>query len=286
VLRDHYLGFSTLYYATPWGVLWGLAVALVVGALISRQRRMMIIWTAVAVVLGLMWGGTSFQHRARPAPAGALRVITWNMAHGAAGLAREALRLRELNPDLAGIVEADPAGVDVKRVFVEAFPEYHVARMGGGMMFVSRWPTGQTTPHLLGRPEDDCRAREIDVQTPWGSWTCIVVDLGSNPCYSRQRAIADLAGLVERLADRPVIVLGDFNTPLDSVHYRALAQVGLRELFQEVGSGYQPTWPVPAPVLSLDQIWINSQLTAYDCRRVWTDLSDHAAVAGSVVPGP
>ena len=112
------------------------------------------------------------------------------------------------------------------------------------------------------------------------------VDLGSSPFYLRAASIRELARLVERVGDQPVIVAGDFNTPLDSVHYQWLRDIGLSELFEASGSGYLPTWPTPIPVLSLDQIWVRRTLKPLACVREWDRHSDHAGVIGTIAPPP
>jgi vancomycin resistance protein VanJ len=69
-------------------------------------------------------------------------------------------------------------------------------------------------------------------------------------------------------------VMGDFNAPIESVWLDRFRSE-FREAFLTAGAGYAPTWPDPAPVLKLDQIWLNRRL---DVRRAWqtrTWRSDH-----------
>jgi hypothetical protein len=64
-----------------------------------------------------------------------------------------------------------------------------------------------------------------------------------------------------------------------------------REAFLTAGSGYAPTWPWPAPMLKLDQIWLNRFVTPdhawqqstwrSDHRMQWADVHFHEPVEES-----
>jgi endonuclease/exonuclease/phosphatase family metal-dependent hydrolase len=75
----------------------------------------------------------------------------------------------------------------------------------------------------------------------------------------------------------PKLVLGDFNTPGDSVWF-----VGLRRNYSEVletaGSGLLATWPFPVPLLGLDHIWVSSGLVPRCAGKRSGWRSDHALV--------
>jgi endonuclease/exonuclease/phosphatase (EEP) superfamily protein YafD len=279
---DRLLVASTIYYATPWSILAALAF---IKAWYERRRIIPFrAWLAASGICGLLWLSGSLYSRTQTATGPTVRVIQWNMAHGNRGLPGLVDRLAELDPDIAILIEADPQRLDVRAVFEGAFPDRHVTMMGGGIALVSRWPAGESIPFHVGYAANDARIREIDVQTPYGPWTVFAVDLDSNPFYLREKAIRELAELVDRRNDRPVIVAGDFNTPLDSAFYDDFRALGLQEIFQSAGTGYLHTWPVPLPVLSLDQVWVNARLKPISCERKWAWRSDHAAVIGTVAP--
>jgi endonuclease/exonuclease/phosphatase (EEP) superfamily protein YafD len=108
-------------------------------------------------------------------------------------------------------------------------------------------------------------------------------DLASNTLYQRGSHFRELSSRIAACTS-PVIIAGDFNTPLDSVHLDQLRGLELSEAFETAGSGYLPTWPVPAPVLSLDQIWMSRQFKAVRCVRTWNWRTDHAGVIATIRP--
>ncbi len=105
---------------------------------------------AAGLACGIVWGLTSWSFSDPPPASGStVRVMTWNLGHGRRGLEQLAAEAAEFQPDLAVFVEADPARTDIRAVFRAAFPEHHVAILGGGIVLVSRWP--EERPGLADR---------------------------------------------------------------------------------------------------------------------------------------
>lgn len=282
-VADRVLVASTIYYATPWSILAALAGIRAIYERSRRNPRASLGWMLAAAACGGTWLGATWHSRGQRVSGETVRIVTWNMAHGGRGLPGIVHALAEEDPDIAILVEADPRRTNVRAIFEKEFPDRHVSLLGGGIVLVSRWPSGESLPYHVGEPEVESRIRQIPVETPWGEWMVFCVDLGSSPFYLREASLRELSRLIERVGDTPVIVAGDFNTPLDSVHYQWFRDLGLTELFEASGSGYLPTWPTPIPVLSLDQIWVSQALKPVLCVREWDRHSDHAGVVGTVV---
>ncbi len=283
-IADRVVIANTIYYATPWSVLAVLG-ALTFRQLKSRPASRFARRAAGLATLGcaVAWGAASCSWKGGTPQPGDLRVLTWNLGHGNLGLSQLATIAAQLDPDIALFVEADPRDTDVRRVFRDAFPDRHVFLLGGGIVLVSRWPGGEARATEFGTAKIETRFREIELETPWGEWTVFGCDFASNVLYQRRPHLQDLA---DRVAARtnPVLIAGDFNTPGDSPLFEILRGRGLREAFDAAGRGYRPTWPVPCPVLSLDQIWLDARLRPVRCERYWHWRSDHAAVLATIRP--
>ena len=83
--------------------------------------------------------------------------------------------------------------------------------------------------------------------------------------------------------DEPMIIAGDFNDWRRRAEEHLHDDLGLEELFVAMQGRHARTFPVWAPMLSVDRIYYRGlQPTA--CRRLntghWRDLSDHAALLG------
>jgi endonuclease/exonuclease/phosphatase (EEP) superfamily protein YafD len=284
-VRDCVLVANTIFYATPWSVLCVLGV---LSSLWLRSRSVGRWWirgvAITAAACGGMWMWSAWSFRSVPGDMSGVRVVTWNLSHGKWGLEGLAAAAATLKPDLAVFVEADPSRKDVRAIFKAAFPEHHVFLLGGGIVLVSRWPGGEARAYQIGSEDVESRIREIELETPWGTWTIFGCDIASNTLYQREPHFRELASQIAKFP-HPVIMAGDFNTPLDSMHLDKLRSLGLTEAFESSGSGYLPTWPVPVPVLSLDQIWMSKDFKPVHCVRQWNWRTDHAAVIATIRPG-
>ena len=190
--------------------------------------------------------------------------------------------INEMQPDVAGLVEAGESG-ELRRAFwKDSCPGYHVSMLGGGIVCLTKEPPGDgIAVNLPGAGE----YRQLDVAAHGQTMTLLIVDLQSNPLHSRQATLERLAVDADRLSDRPVVIVGDFNTPSDSVHFDTLRK-NHRQAFETTGCGYLATWPVPLPVLCLDHIWVNQHVRVDDCTHHWTAVSDHRPVVADVTVVP
>ena len=83
--------------------------------------------------------------------------------------------------------------------------------------------------------------------------------------------------------DEPMIIAGDFNDWRRRAERHLHQDLGLEELFVKMQGRHARTFPVWAPMLSMDRIYYRG-LKPHACQRLsqgpWRDLSDHAALFG------
>jgi vancomycin resistance protein VanJ len=186
--------------------------------------------------------------------------------------------LKSFNPSVIGLVEADQEHeVDLDE-WKRHFPEYEVVGTSfGGLIAVK----GKVVSHQLHHLASASFCEQFDVRVDQNDFAVLLVDITSDFRKSRQRPLLALATLANDLADRPVVIMGDFNTPDDSIWLASL-QEHHREAFRERGTGYAATWPMPLPVLTLDQVWVNEFVEVSRCVHHWTIDSDHRPVVSDV----
>lgn len=274
--RDNLPGLATIYYATPLPLLAIGAVLLVWIHWPNKRRRFRWLFCA-ALLLTANWVEDWRQRPDRSQPDD-IKVVFWNACRISRGWDAVTTEARRWNADVIALVEAGPGTEETRKQWREGVPGYTVNLLGGGLMLLVRGESGTTTVHEF---PNDSRARQIGVTVNGRSMTLVIVDINANPFYSRRAALTELAKVADSLADEPTLVLGDFNTPTDSVLLAPL-RVNHRLAFDEAGQGYRATWPLPVPVLSLDQAWLNPQIEATSCRHLWTGASDHRPVSLTV----
>ncbi len=129
------------------------------------------------------------------------------------------------------------------------------------------------------------RFKEAVVRVSGRRLRVVVADLGSNPLVSRRTGFEALEELLNPGSHLPLIVMGDFNTPIESVHFNPLRSRGLTHAFVSSGHGFSETWPAFLPLLSLDHIWIGPGLRSIGCKLQRSPASDHLSVLAAINAG-
>lgn len=226
--------------------------------------------------------------------------MTWNI-NGALGrnprfdLARVVDYVRRHSPDIVALQEIDsrraravgmanPFDVLRDALGKHGAHAHAISTADGdyGQALISRWPLAASSVHDLSYPErEPRRAIGADVATPAGMLRVIATHLGLSVRERRAQAqvLLDLLGPLDgSLAERPIVVMGDFNDWFwaGSVR-RALERVLPR------CTRYR-TFPALLPLLELDRIYVSAavRLTGTGTDRSAKALSDHLPVIADI----
>lgn len=110
----------------------------------------------------------------------------------------------------------------------------------------------------------------------------MLVDFSPSPTRTRRVPFEKLYPLIEKYADKRLILAGDFNTPADSVYFDPV-RAKLKNAFETAGRGNADTWPSLLPVLAIDQVWLSPGLRAVACKNRSSIYSDHCMVVTDIV---
>lgn len=284
------------YYATPPPVLVALAALLAALLLLARRRRMALAAAGAMLACGVWtWTTLGFRHAPPTAAGTPLRVLFWNVNWGHAGWDALLAALRAYDADIVALVEAcdsfELEGLSdtaiyqrraaetaaMRALWQTRLPEYAAFQHESGIALLVRGRFAETpqavalTPGVLFSYGHSVQA---EVVTPAGRVLVVVVDVIGTLGLTRAWPLHDLAEAIAPLKDRPLLLVGDMNTPLDSPQFRPL-RGHLANAFEIAGNGYAATWPLPVPVLALDQAWTSARVQVLRCEAGWSRLSDH-----------
>lgn len=278
-IRDRVPGIAALFYAAPPAVL--AAGALGAAGLWGARRALRPAGMALVLALACAgwWRETAwFSNDPLPAAPGAVRLLFWNTSHGNGRWGEIARRIRASDADVIGLVEAQVERPSGESYWREAVPGYHL-HQGEGAAFLSRGRFLEPpSRHVIG-PRSRCH--EFVVEAQGRPLHILLVDLTSNPCSPRGGPIRALWGILEGRLSGPLVVMGDFNTPSDSVFLDPWRE-RLSNAFEARGRGLAATWPAPLPVLSLDQLWASPSVRILRCEHSGGWPSDHRSVLADV----
>lgn len=272
-LRDRLPVLSVLYYGAPLPVPAAI-IAIGSAAAIALRRPRCGLGAAVGA-LALLTVFLGFSARSGPTPTpGSIRGVFWNVSRGTRGWDRVASGLARVQADLIAVGEGGSRNAGRDQLFPAAMPdaEFRWFQRGMGLALRNGRILGSTDHDLAGFG----RASMIRAELRGRAIEVVLVDLDANPLQSRARAFEALGRLLAVPPSEPRLVLGDFNTPWESIHFDAFRST-MTQSFHESGTGMSPTWPLPLPLIEIDHVWgLGVRFTA--SRHEDLGASDHRAV--------
>lgn len=264
IARDQWW-LSGLAFYIPTPVVTGSLVALLAWEL-KGQRLRGAAATAlfIAVCLSSLVGSENrfVPAAARAAPRNSIRAVHWNVRFGKAGWREAREYLRELEADLYVLSESP------REIEKSAFPGYESAFLGGMTVFA------RGDVELLGyvstQPWLFLQALRCTVGTQ--ELLLLAADFPSDILVHRDPLLEELNRQIESY--QPDLIFGDLNAPRDSLRLTRLPE-GYAHAYNEIGSGWSYTWPMPLPVYSLDHCIFGPRVEPHEYQLGWTLLSDH-----------
>lgn len=182
--------------------------------------------------------------------------------------------VKQRRPDLAAFVEPGDFSQDLLQAYRHALPDYFVEWMPRGILWMSK--------ALSRRGQRDRLAAQgawamFRVEDDAGAFPVLVCDVRIEDgwCGHRAEQFAELQRLLPQ--HDSFIVMGDFNTPMDSRFFDLWMPRGFYALHPK---GLPvATWPALLPLWSLDQVWLGKRWRVDQVERLWlSSHSDHAAL--------
>jgi vancomycin resistance protein VanJ len=275
-VRDDFDPLALFFYATPWAVLFALSAI----CLIHWWRRARVRAVALAVSAGCltMLVIRGFGFASAPGGPSSIRIAYWNVARPEWRLDKILRQADHMNADFLVFGE-HREGPKTPAQWKDHYRGRFVLPLARELLLVAPDEVKRIDGGSLGGAGgcQICRAvvqgREIFL---------LMVDFTASLERSRKPAFDRLFQIVDAYSEKPLLVIGDFNTPSDSIYFDRLRS-RLTSAFETAGRGYAATWPMPIPVLQLDHIWTNKHLRVIRCEHRTSVYSDHRAVIADVV---
>ena len=278
LIKDAFWPYSVIFYGNPLPVLILLSILFLY---LNRNNpfswRIHKIITLILIVVWLMtsykWGKADADVHMQKS----IRVFLWNVACMEHPNSELVQRIQETSPDIVGIIEAGGVITPALHFYKATFPDYSIRRLPGNMMCFIRGKIHAIDYYTLG---DRSRYLVLEISINKEAYHVILVDIVSNPFISRRNSLRNL--LDTSLSYNRTFVMGDFNTPYNSVFFQEYKQQ-YYHAFQEAGSGFTATWPYGVPLLQIDHIWTSKELLPVHMEKTYHWSSDHALLIVDVI---
>jgi endonuclease/exonuclease/phosphatase family metal-dependent hydrolase len=180
--------------------------------------------------------------------------------------------------DVIGLVEAGGSSEERKTFWLDRFPGYDAYMAGGGVVILVK---GRIVDHHTMPVAGNSRCAVVEAEVHGHRLRVLVLDAIVRPFSDRREVVREVFQLARAGEPMPTVVMGDFNTPADSVWFEEPRR-DFKHVFESAGRGMLATWPVPLPVLAIDHIWVSRDLDVHCSRIGWTWVSDHRPIHADV----
>jgi endonuclease/exonuclease/phosphatase (EEP) superfamily protein YafD len=273
IAQDTWPLSAWIFYFVPPPVIALLLLGATILLAASKPGIAAIACLATATIIYAQWHFRQEFHASCAAVDDGLRVLAWNVARGRAGWEAIAEYVQHADADVIGLVEAGDTTDKRLQFWRERFAGYTVLGPGGGLVLLVRGDVESSRFHeLVGISA----ALAADLEVGGRKLHLVLADLDASPRFDKRRLMESLLGLADSRAGAPVILMGDFNMPIDSRWFRPL-RARFAHAFEQSGSGRLATWPAETPLVALDHVWVSPGLRPACAVLVSTGLSDHRA---------
>ena len=277
VIRDRFLWTAMVYYAAPTVFLAVTAAcAAWLGKRLHRSRVAVMLLLLLAVFSTVFWVYSNVRiAKNRERVPNSIRVAFWNVGRGWFDEWDQiAERLNGFDADVLVVAEATSDELGTREYWRTHLPGYFQLPLNDGFVLLVR---GQATLQASDSLATGGQYRRVDMVVRGVHFHLILADITSDPWLPRRPPLDALWEIMKAQTDQPALVLGDFNTPPSSVCFDRWRGDWTRA-WDAAGSGYQPTWPQPVPILPLDHLWGNRWIRFHSYRALWSRHSDHRPV--------
>ncbi len=258
VIKERTFWSSLFFYGFPLPVI--IVVVLALTLFLTKQwRRYNLI---IASVLLLIWLSKSFKvHIPDTIKETDLEVVFWNAS-------REntfELAFNE-NGDIPNVmVLVESPENDIEK-FKQKYPNYYFYKSDRELFIFSK-----TAIDIKSENTSKYGTTVIDFKTAGVGF--YAVDVQGSTDVPREWELNFVNKSIKRKDN--TIVLGDFNTPYESIYLKQL-KTDFNQAFNKKGNGFRETWFYNIPLLSLDHIWVSKDLKILKSEKIFTTKSDHS----------
>ena len=258
VIKERTFWSSLYFYAFPLPVI--ILVILAISIILTRRwRRYNLI---IATVLLVIWLSRSFKiHIPDNIKETDLEVVFWNAS-------RENTFESVINesgdiPDVMVLVEFRKKNIEELK---KRYPEYYFYKSERELLVFSKTPIDTIIENTSNYNTTVINFKTVGVNF-------YAVDATGSTDVPKEWGLTYINKSIKE--KNTTIVLGDFNTPYESIHLKQLKK-DFNQAFNNKGNGFRETWFYNIPLLSLDHIWVSKDLEILKTEKLYTTKSDHS----------
>lgn len=273
IVKDRWYITGVLFYAFPLLVIIGIGIVFAI--LFSKNQLILKSLIVTTILLGMYWWYHSFHFASEVLENNKYQtVLFWNIAKQKDRPLEVILKhVKAENPEFIGLVETEHISDSIFKIYQTQLQNYQLVHLKSDMIFGSKQPIKNVYYESVS---DDYAFNHITIGEANNTLEIMLIDLYGSPFHNKKPPFEII---YKYLKKHPIdVILGDFNTPFESVHFRKLESDFTP--FHGLNSGFTYTWPNGLPLFELDQIWISKKHQALKLQKLNYAVSDHSMLIG------
>jgi len=255
-IKDYFFITGLVFYASPLPIL--ILGTLLLTLLIKKRRKY---YVFLALLLAFIWIKNSFATNYVTNQANGLEIVLWN-AYRTENF-ENAFHTSKSIPDILVLIECDAYNYEKIKA---KYPNYYFELTEEAIGVFSKTPLKILSETTSKRNTTLLHFTTLDLNF-------YVVDVSAHIKNFRKPMLENVVSQLKTKSK--TIVLGDFNTPFESLHFKNFKK-NYQHAFTEKGFGFRETWFWNIPLLSLDHIWVSRDLKIAYASKISSSESDHS----------
>lgn len=274
VIKDRTYDFARIFNIAPVPILIGCG--LLISLILMHHKKWFRGTFFVTILLICHWFYSYYGFKNTSISQAHQHVLLWNI-DDSKFLPRDVIRdkINRYNPEVITLMETRKLAMTDVIYLKEQFPQYNFQTMQGYFLVGIK---GDILSHEYTKFDSITKHHLIKAKIKGDIRTLLMVDVGVIRWKNRWQ---DLKPILDySLKNKVDMMIGDFNTPYESMHFDNFREA--YQSFHNVSEGFAATWPKGLPLLELDQIWVKSEITPISLKKFfYKDYSNHDMLIGS-----
>jgi len=252
VLKDNIFPISTIFYAAPLILI--IPFGLLVLWLYRKVKPILLLSIFIMPLLIYNWLDNNYFITITKTPLNNNQTILfWNVAK------KQELQIKIItnkietfDPNIIALVETKNLKDSEVDTLQNKFKNYQFKKVDGEMLIGIK---GSINHVYYKYVEDSHKYNYIEITLDNIKRKLLIADISASPFINKEKPLTAILEFSE--AQNIDFLIGDFNTPYESVHFKNYHKNF--NSFHTYGNGFTATWPYGIPLLELDQIWLNKK---------------------------
>jgi endonuclease/exonuclease/phosphatase (EEP) superfamily protein YafD len=264
-IKDTFFPISIIFYAFPI-----LIIVIYNFLLIYIDKKNKYLQVSLIIILSIFLFKNYKTGLKEEIKTSNLKVLYWNIAKKkdkAIPILVNAISTE--NPDIISLVEAKGFSTDDIKNLEGNLSNYYFKKLKGSIVVGLKIRKSEIEyTELIDSSKFNLVSTKInDIKT-----TIMIVDITASPIKSRKNALKNI--YETSLKNNCLLVIGDFNTPYNSVHFNSYKKQ-FSNADREAGKGFISSWPFGIPLMQIDHIWSSKKITPINSFKKYYFMFDH-----------